>query len=149
MRYFAYGSNMDPRRMAEVCPGAVALDHGRLPGYRLEFSARARRWEGGAANLAPDPDGHVWGVVWEVGEGHLRALDEVAGHPDHFRRQSVKVELGGEPTECETYLVPDAEGMVAPVDRYLAAVRAAMRLQGLPPEAIDALDRAAEAAGAE
>ena len=44
--YFAYGSNMNPARMAKRCPGAITLGRAKLPHYRLaerlytEFSDR-------------------------------------------------------------------------------------------------------------
>jgi hypothetical protein len=51
MRYFAYGSNMDPQTIRRTVPDAEVVGPGRLEGFRLEFNVYSDRWEGGAANL--------------------------------------------------------------------------------------------------
>lgn len=143
MRYFAYGSNIDERNMAEFCPGARPLGPGRLDGFRLEFTVFSDRWQGGAANVEPDPDGHVWGLVWELTSEDVERLDTYEGHPTFFRREEVQVEAGGEIMPCQTYRVAHQKGFVRPTDEYLNRVRSAMRVHGLPPEALDMLEAAA------
>jgi gamma-glutamylcyclotransferase (GGCT)/AIG2-like uncharacterized protein YtfP len=144
MRYFAYGSNMDPRTMQRSVPEATVVGAGRLEGFRLEFNVYSDRWEGGAANLEPDEDAHVWGVVWEVSEDELERLDTFIGHPTFYRREAVWVGLPGEePTECVTYRVAHQRGYVRPTPQYLARLRGAVRIQGLPPEALDIIEAAA------
>jgi gamma-glutamylcyclotransferase (GGCT)/AIG2-like uncharacterized protein YtfP len=143
MRYFAYGSNMDGRQMAETCPACAPLGHGRLDGFRLEFNVYSDRWQGGAANLEPDPEAHVWGVVWDITEEDLAALDTYIGHPAFYRREEVVVDVGGHKMECLTYRVAHQKGYVRPTDTYLNRLRQAIRENGLPPEALDMLDAAA------
>lgn len=143
MRYFAYGSNIEERNMHEFAPEATVVGPGRLEGYRLEFTVYSDRWEGGAANVEPDADGHVWGLVWQVEEEDLERLDTYEGHPTFYRREQVDVLLGGETVPCQTYRVAHQRGYVRPSDRYLNMIRSAMRVQGLPPEALDMLEAAA------
>ena len=143
MRYFAYGSNIEDRNIREFAPGATVVGPGRLDGYRLEFTVYSDRWQGGAANLEPDPDGHVWGLVWAVEEEDLERLDTYEGHPTFYRREDVEVRLGEEIVPCHTYRVAHQQGYVRPSDGYLNMVRSAMRVQGLPPEALDMLEAAA------
>lgn len=143
MKYFAYGSNMDPRTMADACPGATPLGAGRLDGYRLEFNVYSDQWQGGAANIEPDPDAHVWGVVWDVSEEDLAALDTFSGHPTFFRQEHVVVGTTDGSIECVTYRVAHQKGYVRPTDAYINRIRAAIRLQGLPVEAADILEHAA------
>jgi gamma-glutamylcyclotransferase (GGCT)/AIG2-like uncharacterized protein YtfP len=142
-RYFAYGSNMDPRHMQDHCPDARPLGPGRLNGFRLEFTVYSDRWGGGAANIEPDPDGHVWGVVWDVTPDDLAALDTYIGHPTYYRREEVGVAVGDSPLVCLTYRVAHQRGFVRPTDEYLNRLRSGMRQQGLPPEALDILEAAA------
>jgi gamma-glutamylcyclotransferase (GGCT)/AIG2-like uncharacterized protein YtfP len=142
-RYFAYGSNMDPRYMADHCPEARAIGSGRLDGYRLEFTVYSDRWGGGAANIEPDAGAHVWGVVWDVTSEDLAALDTFVGHPSFYRREDVEVRSGAEAVQCLTYRVAHQQGFVRPTDEYLNRLRAGMRIQGLPPEALDILESAA------
>jgi gamma-glutamylcyclotransferase (GGCT)/AIG2-like uncharacterized protein YtfP len=143
VKYFAYGSNMDPRHMAEACPGAVPLGAGRLEGYALSFNVYSDMWEGGAANIDPEEGGHVWGVVWEVDEDCVTTLDTYVGHPTFFRQERVVVGTTDGAVECFTYRVAHQAGYVRPTDAYLNRLRSAMRQQGLPPEALDILDQAA------
>jgi gamma-glutamylcyclotransferase (GGCT)/AIG2-like uncharacterized protein YtfP len=144
MRYFAYGSNMDPRTIRRAVPDAEVVGPGRLEGFRLEFNVYSDRWEGGAANLEPDEDGHVWGVVWEVPEGGVEELDTFVGHPTFYRREDVAVRIGtAGPIECVTYRVAHQKGYVRPAPKYLARLRGAVRIQGLPPEALDIIESAA------
>lgn len=141
--YFAYGTNMDPRLMSANCPGAAAVAAGRLEGFRLEFNVYSDRWEGGAANLEQDPQAYVWGVVWQVSPEELQTLDTFVGHPTFYRREQVKVQTGDDSVECVTYRVAHQRGFVRPTDAYLARMRSAIRVQGLPPEAMDHLEHAA------
>jgi gamma-glutamylcyclotransferase (GGCT)/AIG2-like uncharacterized protein YtfP len=141
--YFSYGSNMDARTMRKAVPDAEVLGAGRLDGYRLEFNVYSDRWEGGAANLEPDEDAHVWGVVWEVSQEGIEVLDTYIGHPTFYRRERVSVNVGRSAEECQTYRVAHQKGYVRPTSQYLAKLRAAVRLQGLPPEALDIIESAA------
>ncbi|MGH2654747.1 MAG: gamma-glutamylcyclotransferase family protein [Actinomycetota bacterium] len=142
--YFAYGSNMDPRIMQRAVPEARIVGPGRLDGFRLEFNVYSDRWEGGAANLEPDEDGHLWGVVWAMEQDDLGKLDTYIGHPTYYRRENVVIAVGGEPLEAVTYRVAHQRGYVRPTNSYLARIRGAIRLQGLPPEALDIIEAAAE-----
>ncbi len=142
--YFAYGANMDPRHMAGRVPGARPVGPGRLDGYRLTFSVYSDEWNGGAANLHPDPGAHVWGVLWEVPEEGAGALDAFQGHPTFFRREDVIVEGAEGPVVAWTYRVAHQEAAyVRPTDAYLNTLRSAVRVQGLPPEALDIVEEAA------
>jgi gamma-glutamylcyclotransferase (GGCT)/AIG2-like uncharacterized protein YtfP len=144
MRYFAYGANMDPRHMHERVPGARVLGPGRLEGFRLAFSVYSTEWEGGAANLELAEDQHVWGVLWEVPDDEAPGLDAFQGHPTFFRREEIVIE-GAEGREiASTFRVAHQEGAyVRPTEAYLNRLHSAIRVQGLPPEALDIVDRAA------
>jgi gamma-glutamylcyclotransferase (GGCT)/AIG2-like uncharacterized protein YtfP len=141
--YFAYGANMDERHMHGRVPNARALGPARLGGFRLAFDVYSTEWQGGAADVAPDADGHVWGVLWDVPDEELKGLDAFQGHPTFFRREEMVVELGGEMVSAWTYRVAHQEGYVRPTDAYLAHLYSAIRVQGLPPEAFDLVERAA------
>lgn len=143
-RYFAYGANMDAEHMAGRVPSATAIGPGRLDGFRLTFSVYSTEWEGGATNLELDPTAHVWGVIWEVPDDELGGLDAFQGHPTFFRREDVVLTGPEGSTVAWTYRVAHQEGSyVRPTDAYLHKLQSAIRVQGLPPEALDLLDQAA------
>jgi gamma-glutamylcyclotransferase (GGCT)/AIG2-like uncharacterized protein YtfP len=142
--YFAYGANMDERQMRDRVPSVRLLGAGLLDGFRLEFDVYSTKWEGGAANLELDPDSHVWGVLWEVPDEEMGGLDAYQGHPTFFRREDVSVEGPEGPVIAWTYRVAHQEGsFVKPTDAYLHCLQSAIRVQGLPPEALEMIDRAA------
>lgn len=86
MLYFAYGSNMNRDQMAVRCPGAVPIGAGTLPGYRLV--------ERMYADIDPDPDTEVWGVLWSITPTHLHALDRYEGYPRFYTRHRVRIRTG-------------------------------------------------------
>jgi gamma-glutamylcyclotransferase (GGCT)/AIG2-like uncharacterized protein YtfP len=146
--YFAYGSNMDARQMQQRVQGAELIGPACLEGFRLAFTVFSRRWNAGAANLEVAPDGRVYGVLWELPEEGIEQLDTFEGHPTFYRREEVIVETATGPTIAWTYRVAHQEGVfVRPSDEYLQLLYAAIRVHGLPPEALDLVDRAARPPG--
>ena len=142
--YFAYGANMDTGHMHGRVPGATDIGRARLDGFRLVFSVYSSEWEGGAANLAPDRSGRVWGLLWDVPRDEVQGLDAFQGHPTFFRREEVVVESDDEPIVAWTYRVAHQEGTyIRPTDVYLDLLREAMRTHGFPEEALEDLERAA------
>ena len=93
--YFAYGSNMNPVRMGQRCPGATALGVGILRNYRL------------AERLYADIDfqegAEVHGVLYLISERNLRSLDAREGYPKVYRRMWLDVEFEGEIYLAVTY----------------------------------------------
>jgi gamma-glutamylcyclotransferase (GGCT)/AIG2-like uncharacterized protein YtfP len=144
MRYFAYGANMDPHHMRERVPGATVEGPGRLDGFRLAFSVYSTEWEGGAANLEIAEEDHVWGVLWDVPDEEASGLDAFQGHPTYFRREDIVVRGPEGNVMASTFRVAHQEGAyVRPTDAYLNRLYSAIRIQGLPPEALEIVDQAA------
>jgi hypothetical protein len=66
--YFAYGANMDDSTF-RVRRGIQVLKcrSGRIKGYRLRFNLDGRpRGKAAPANLHPDPEAEVWGVLYRI-----------------------------------------------------------------------------------
>jgi hypothetical protein len=129
--------------MTERAPRARVVGVGRLDGFRLAFNLYSTEWEGGAANLDPDPQAHVWGVLWEMPRSELVDLNAYQGHPTFFRREEVVVEGPQGRVLAFTFRVAHQKGYMRPTDAYLERVRSAIRVHGLPPETLDILERAA------
>jgi hypothetical protein len=141
--FFAYGARMNPGTMQGDAPGASMIGPARLDGYRLAFNVPSRSWGGGAANAVPAIGGHLWGLLWEVGDSELTALNSFRG--DEQMQQVFEVEVQGPdgPVTATTFAVDSPERFVAPTDRYLAMLRAVAEEQGLPEEALSDIDTAA------
>lgn len=134
--YFAYGSNMASRRMRDRAPGARAAGRACLAGWRLVADKPGR--DGSAkANLARDPGACVWGVLWELREEELRALDRFEGG---YERVAVRVDADAGAALATTYVssLRGAPPGLAPA--YKAFVLDGAREHGLPAEWVARLE---------
>src|SRR5262245_13372621 len=120
MWYFAYGSNLNVRAVAQWC-----RHHGRrlpsmrggkpaiLSNYRLCFPIYNESWGGGIADIVYDPGKNVSGALFDLTDGELKTLDEKVGRKldanskeiGLYRRVDVVVNpMGkGEPIKAMTY----------------------------------------------
>lgn len=97
MKYFAYGSNMDPERMKSRKVPFTARKWAILRGYSLTFDKKAMAGEGiGYGNIVKCEhfrDSSVEGILYEIDEPGLWRLDNCEGYPHHYDRKELKVEL--------------------------------------------------------
>ena len=106
VRYFAYGSNMDPEQMIGRGVEFTSREWALLKGWRLEFNKEVSSCpNAGYANIVKDEDGVVEGILYEITEKGLGLLDCKEGYPDHYGQIQVGVVLGnGEEVEAITYV---------------------------------------------
>lgn len=126
--YFAYGSNMNPARLADqrLKERAVQMGPrigGRLDGWRLVFNKVARAPAGAAAgNIVETPGEFVHGTLNEMPEAGLAVLDiweGVAG--GHYERRTVPVVRAdtGETVEAVVYVALKVGEGLRPTREYL------------------------------
>jgi len=93
--YFAYGSNLNPKRIARRCPSVITFGAARLKNYAI------------AERLYADIDYRsgsvVPGVLYSITEEDLLALDAFEGAPKVYRRIWVDAECQGEIFWAATY----------------------------------------------
>jgi hypothetical protein len=135
MWYFAYGSNLNSRAVAEWCrhfghksPVMKTGRPGVLDNYRLCFSLYSEYWGGGLADIVYDPGKYVMGALFEVTEAELsvfdakveRKLDPAGNEIGLYKRIEVKVApLGrGEPVKAVTYQGVTAEKYHVPQTQH-------------------------------
>jgi gamma-glutamylcyclotransferase (GGCT)/AIG2-like uncharacterized protein YtfP len=120
--YFAYGSNMARLQMKRLCPGAKFASRGILRDHQLAFTRPGGEFGGGIADLKPVKGRVVEGVLWEVTEAHLKALDEYEEVPRAYVRKSVTLEKpDGTPVTAFAYFAIPV-GNYAPSRRYMRLV---------------------------
>ena len=123
MRYFAYGSNMDPDRMRERGVNFLKREHAILEGWRLEFNkVSSRNPDEGYANIVKDENSVVEGILYEINDSDLKILDRYEGYPNHYERIKVAVRMdNGEKVEAVTYIAkPDkVKNGLKPSRKYL------------------------------
>ena len=141
--YFAYGTLMGTSSMYEACPEARKVGPARLDGYRIEFNIASRQWRGGAVNAVPDPDGTIWGVLWDIPPDAFERFDTFEGADATLDvREDVEVVTTDGVVKARTFRVASHSAYVRPTEAYLRHLRKAISTQGLPQEAEDLLLRA-------
>ena len=137
--YFAYASNMEPRRFQRLCPRGTVVGPARLPGHRLAFSRYSRQRRGGSTDIVPDAEAEVWGVLYEVSDADLETLDRSEDVPAAYRRETVVVEdAEGRQRQAATF-VANRTGDFLPHPDYLQLIVQGAEARGLPPHYVDAL----------
>jgi len=143
LRYFAYGANIDPERMIQRVPEATVVGPAYVEGLALEFTIRDREWGGGALNAREEAGSRVWGLLYEGPTEAFAVLDTFQGDASMLERATVVAHRPDGPVEAVTYRLLQLANYVRPSDRYLSHLVRAMKAQGLPDEAVQAV-RAAD-----
>jgi len=134
--YFAYGANMDDSTF-RIRRGIEALEYrsSRVKGYRLRFNLDGRpKGRSAPANLHPDPDAEVWGVLYRITRRDLVRLDLTEGVPGRWYRH-VEIEAedrDGRAIQAVTYMAQGKEMDGKPSLRYITLIRDGARAHGLP-----------------
>ncbi len=141
MIYFAYDADMNPAQIAERCPGYRTLGVARLTDHRLTFPRFSRTWGCAAASITPSRNDTVFGVLYQVPEEDVLALNYQHGYDPDGPRELNRDELravtvlkvgGSEPVAAVTYVaVPDGTGAL-PSAAYMNAIIDGARTHGLP-----------------
>jgi hypothetical protein len=119
MWYFAYGSNLNARAVAEWCRHyghrPPQLKGGRpavLDNYRLCFPIFSEYWNGGIADIVYDPGKYVSGALYDLSDTDMKVLDAKVNRKldgdrevGTYKRIEVRIApLGkGEPVQAITY----------------------------------------------
>jgi cation transport regulator ChaC len=134
--YFAYGSNMhdsafiERRRMRPLEWRA-----GRLKGYRLRFNLDGTpKGRAAPANINPDPNAEVWGVLYRITLREMVRLNSTEGvpggayHPTWLAVEDVE----GRTVDAMTYVATGNADDGRPSRRYITLLRDGARAHGLP-----------------
>ena len=78
--YFAYASNMASEVIARLSPRHRYLGVACLADYRLAFTRRSVKGGTGVADIVWAPGEQVWGVLYEIAEDELAAIDREEGY---------------------------------------------------------------------
>jgi gamma-glutamylcyclotransferase (GGCT)/AIG2-like uncharacterized protein YtfP len=132
--YAAYGSNMNPKQMAERCPHSPQRVTGWLEGWRLTFGGEDIGWEGALATVVEDSDERVFVVLYDVPETDARALDRWDGATlGYYRKIKVRVQTLDGDVLAWLYVLNAYEGGL-PSARYLGILADAAETAGAPAD---------------
>lgn len=128
VNYFAYGSNMNPDRMRERGVAFYSRQRLVLPGYSLIFNKIVSTQNAGAANIVPDENGIVEGVLYKITLKGILNLDKFEHYPNQYDRVTlIALHKGMELSDIYTYIArteTTGEGL-KPSREYLSHLLAA------------------------
>ncbi len=106
MKYFAYGSNMNPNRMKEREISFTERKHAILKRWRLKFNKLASgKYNEGYANIEKDNGSVVEGILYTRKDKDIKKLDKYEGYPNHYKKQKERVKSENfEEVEAITYV---------------------------------------------
>ena len=135
IHYFAPGSNMSRKELRSHGLRPRMLGVATLDGHRVVFSRRSVRTGTGVADVVLSPDEKVWGVLYELEESDLDALDRKEGQGWAYARRPLSVRLCADETlyDAIAYTVIQREPAEVPPSRsYLTRLIRASGAVGLP-----------------
>ena len=143
--YFAYGANMydgafrDRQRMRPL-----EWRPGHVKGCRLRFNLEGRPvGKAAPANIAPDPEAEVWGVLYKITRKAAVRLDFSEGVPGpRYRHLWIEaLDIDGHPiVPTFTYIAQGKSTDGRPSLRYLSLLRDGARAHNLPEHWLRFLD---------
>ncbi len=141
MKNFAYGSNMSAQYIRNYCPSATFVMRATLPNFHIEFRRYSEDLQGGISTIMEAPGGLVQGVLYEIDEAEILALDILEDVPQGIYLRQPFLVLGedGQWHSGELYRVANPAGPYAPSKKYVEYMIAGAEEHGLEAEYIAGL----------
>ena len=100
--YFAYDANIEPRRLADLAPGAAFEFIAHLPEWKMEYPIP--NGDGGLPSVRPLPGNTVWGAVFSVKASDLTAIDEIEANEGRVRETTQAMDRAGHRHDVVTHV---------------------------------------------
>lgn len=137
--YAAYGSNLDPHRMALRAPASPAQGTGWLRGWRLTFGGEDVGWDGALSTVVEESDSSVFVMLYDVPAQDEAALDAWEGADlGLWRKIRVRVQAAGREVLAWLYVLDAYEGGL-PSAHYLGVIADAAEAGGAPRDYVERL----------
>jgi gamma-glutamylcyclotransferase len=141
--YFAYGSNMSPRRLRSRTPSAEMVGLFTLQGHKLKFhkvgkdgSGKCNAWNSGSR------EDIVEGVVFKLDENQVADLDKAEGLGYGYEKRWVEVESDdGMRVRVFAYFATRVDDDLSPFSWYLEHVLRGASHAGLTERYIAAIGK--------
>lgn len=140
---FMYGSNLDSERRRSRTPGCNGqFKPAFLPNHELRFNKRLQKG-GVAANVVPHQTRKVRGIIVELDDYHLEAMDRYEGHPYHYERKKKDLFYeNGSQVSAYIYIAHPQRIIEEklPSYEYLGYIIRGAKMCGLPLDYINAIE---------
>jgi gamma-glutamylcyclotransferase (GGCT)/AIG2-like uncharacterized protein YtfP len=121
--------------MQKLCPQAVLIGVGYLPDYQLVFTTHIEQRSRGGADVVPQAGAEVWGLVYQISDAELDAMDANKLYPEIYDRIEVPIQLRDRQatTSAWTYVMQDKQKSFAtPTADYVQLLLTAAQANGFP-----------------
>ena len=135
--YAAYGSNLDPRRMARRAPSSPVRGSGWLRDWRLTFSGEDLGWDGALSTIVEDAGSSVFVMLYDITSNDERELDGWEGVDlGLWTKIRVRVQTMGRHELAWVYVLDTYEGGL-PSAHYLGTIADAAEAGGAPAHYVE------------
>jgi gamma-glutamylcyclotransferase (GGCT)/AIG2-like uncharacterized protein YtfP len=132
--YAAYGTNMDPDRMADRAPHSPLRGTGWLQGWRLTFGGEELGFDGALSTIVEEPGSAVFVVLYEVNESDEHLLDAWEGvELGAYKKIRVRIATLEGDVVAWVYVLDAYEGGL-PSAHYLGVIADAAEAAGAPED---------------
>ena len=126
--YFAYGSNLCKKQMAERCPESTYLSSGILSNYSWLINTR------GYASVEPLIGGIVYGEVFSLSAQDVDYLDVYESVSEGmYTKQTLSIQTEDGSLDCLVYIATD-QNQGKPQTEYIARINAGIKSANLPDD---------------
>ncbi len=94
MYYFAYGANMDPKRLQEAGVTFAFRERARVLGYKVLMNKKGELPKEGRANIIESAAAEAEGVLYKIEEKGMSVVEDIERYPVERERIYVTVVLG-------------------------------------------------------
>jgi hypothetical protein len=137
--YAAYGSNLDPHRMAQRAPASPVRGSGWLRGWRLTFAGGDVGWDGALSTVVEEPGGEVFVMLYDVPPQDEQSLDVWEGVDlGLWAKLRVRVHTLDGDVLAWLYVLDAYEGGL-PSAHYLGVIADAAEAGGAPADYVERL----------
>lgn len=103
--YFAYGSNMDQKRMNDRECKFKNVQKATLKDFEIVFNKKSLKIPNVTfANIIPNSKSVVEGMLYTVEKDKIKFLDKFEGYPRHYDRKEILVESEGKEIMAWVYI---------------------------------------------
>ncbi|MCS6936110.1 MAG: gamma-glutamylcyclotransferase [Candidatus Bipolaricaulota bacterium] len=142
--YFAYGSNMNVRRMEDrVRRRGIERKLGYIQDYKMVFNKLASESKGtGYANIIPQSGAIVYGVLYKLTEKEMKTLDKYERVDEgHYQRKKLEITVEeNEQVTAYVYVALRTKEGLRPTQDYLKCIIEGAKENGLPQDYIQQLE---------
>jgi gamma-glutamylcyclotransferase (GGCT)/AIG2-like uncharacterized protein YtfP len=122
--YLGYGMNSNPTAMILRTGNARAIGRAVVADHAFRFAYHA--------DVYPQSGSRVDGVLWEIDDHALQALDEREGYPTYYTRKIVTAEADGQQYESWMYMMTPGHVLQSPDSGYLRMIVEGYQHFGVP-----------------